>query len=996
MIPIRIELENFRSFAGPTEIPLDFAPLFCIVGPNGAGKSSIVEAMLWALFGASREGKSRTDAPLRTNAPYVRVSFDFVMGGRTYRVLRRAGKGGHKIALLKYEPQMDSFVPAVGTNKISDNQRAITDLLGANYEGLSLAMVFMQNRASLFSTMTPAERHKVLVNFLGIQKYAVLYDKVHTARRDVAGAIRIREEDLLALGEQLAGMTDPRPQLEEVVSQINSLRKDIEDLRRKLKEYQGRRASLEAMSARKSALEKDLAEKKSRAGEIREEIGKLEGEIEALEAVIARRDQILRDYAEFEKLQKERRRLTRLGQEYAHLVREISALKEQISAAEKTHQERIGKLSGEMEHIRAEIASLEKKLSRRQEVRAKIEELEVQRRALDEMTRRKNEHEQIDAQITQLRREIAIEEQHIRERIEYFRGERNRIAKKTGEREKVAAQLEQVRGELADAERLAAQREEILAQISAVEAEIGKLQQKREGISAQIAEKRKQKEFVQSGERSRCPMCGSELTGEHREKLLRKLGDEIAELAQSGAEIDEQIKSLRRQCAQLAETTRGLPTRDDVEKIRRRAQELETALALIDKDLAQIGKIDREIKELEESLATRGFAAPFEAKISRLAERQREIGYEPEALEALKKMVESLAKFEREWAVLEENRRRLERLKNTLIQYEAEYEKLKSQPVAQKLREQLAELEKKLSALDYNPQRIKEVESRLERFADAQRRKIELENALARHPQLRERRESLRHALEKIEAEIPTIEEKIAQIAGELAHLPEIEAHIAEIEEKIARSESRLAELGDQKAELTAALRRYEDIVSRRKEIESQLTRHRRRERLLAITEGILSREGIQDWLMRGYLEQIETYANDTLSLLSDGALSVRLVPESGEKLEVNISDPLGERSYESYSGGEEFRIDFSLRLAMSRVLAERSGFPLQTLIIDEGFGSQDEEGIGKLTDILYQVQDWFERIIVISHLPVIKESFPARLEVFRDSGGNSQVRVVA
>ena len=118
-------------------------------------------------------------------------------------------------------------------------------------------------------------------------------------------------------------------------------------------------------------------------------------------------------------------------------------------------------------------------------------------------------------------------------------------------------------------------------------------------------------------------------------------------------------------------------------------------------------------------------------------------------------------------------------------------------------------------------------------------------------------------------------------------------------------------------------------------------------------------------------------------------------MPEGTEKLAVRISDHLGERPYESYSGGEEFRIDFALRLALSRTLAQRSGFPLRTLIIDEGFGSQDEQGLQKLIDAIFDVSSEFEKIIVISHLPQLKNSFPARLEVEKTAEG-SKVRVFA
>jgi exonuclease SbcC len=67
---------------------------------------------------------------------------------------------------------------------------------------------------------------------------------------------------------------------------------------------------------------------------------------------------------------------------------------------------------------------------------------------------------------------------------------------------------------------------------------------------------------------------------------------------------------------------------------------------------------------------------------------------------------------------------------------------------------------------------------------------------------------------------------------------------------------------------------------------------------------------------------------------------------EIAETLNIKIFEGHGTRDYEMFSGGEAFRIDFAIRIALSRLLARRAGAPLPTLIIDEGFGTQDTDGI--------------------------------------------------
>jgi len=74
-------------------------------------------------------------------------------------------------------------------------------------------------------------------------------------------------------------------------------------------------------------------------------------------------------------------------------------------------------------------------------------------------------------------------------------------------------------------------------------------------------------------------------------------------------------------------------------------------------------------------------------------------------------------------------------------------------------------------------------------------------------------------------------------------------------------------------------------------------------------------------------------------------------------------------------------------------VLAHRAGARLQTLVIDEGFGSQDANGRQRLIEAINQVRGDFEKILVITHLEELKDAFPARIEVEKGAAG-STVRV--
>ena len=229
-------------------------------------------------------------------------------------------------------------------------------------------------------------------------------------------------------------------------------------------------------------------------------------------------------------------------------------------------------------------------------------------------------------------------------------------------------------------------------------------------------------------------------------------------------------------------------------------------------------------------------------------------------------------------------------------------------------------------------------------------------------------------------------------------------------------------ELADAKKELAARTKKLESqrtaLISERGGLEEQRAKFARLEKeckeqqreLCEIDEATCDyqaiatatgKDGIQALLIEESIPEIEHEANLLLSKLTDNQShifieSLRDLKSGGTKetLDIKISDTAGVRPYELFSGGEAFRIDFALRVAISKLLARRAGATLQTLIIDEGFGSQDEEGLSRIMDAIHQIQDDFAKIIVVSHLSALKEQFPVHFVVTK-CAGNSNVVVV-
>ncbi len=139
----------------------------------------------------------------------------------------------------------------------------------------------------------------------------------------------------------------------------------------------------------------------------------------------------------------------------------------------------------------------------------------------------------------------------------------------------------------------------------------------------------------------------------------------------------------------------------------------------------------------------------------------------------------------------------------------------------------------------------------------------------------------------------------------------------------------------------------------------------------------------------------METETNAILTRLTSHQLHVQFITQRSSRrsaqdklidtLDIRIADIRGTRSYETF---------FAIRLALARVLAQRSGSPLQLLIVDEGFGTQDHEGCDRLIAAINAIAQDFACILIITHMPQFKEAFQTRLEVEKTTTG-SQVRLV-
>ena len=234
----------------------------------------------------------------------------------------------------------------------------------------------------------------------------------------------------------------------------------------------------------------------------------------------------------------------------------------------------------------------------------------------------------------------------------------------------------------------------------------------------------------------------------------------------------------------------------------------------------------------------------------------------------------------------------------------------------------------------------------------------------------------------------------LAEARAELDASQDVSPRLAAVEDAVARCRDRLTALDKEHGRLEERRDALQQLAARVEEAKDRLAAARDAARLHEELARAFGRDGVQAMLIEQSLPELERVANGLLDQLTEGRgrtqVSLRTQRESAsgktvETLDIHISDDLGTRDYEMYSGGEKFRVDFALRIALSRLLAMRSGAALPTLIIDEGFGTQDEEGRDRLVAAINAISSEFRLILLVTHIEELRESFGRRIEVTKD-----------
>lgn len=513
-------------------------------------------------------------------------------------------------------------------------------------------------------------------------------------------------------------------------------------------------------------------------------------------------------------------------------------------------------------------------------------------------------------------------------------------------------------------ERAAERRKEIERETAGIDRSIA-------DIDAELAEEEPRRQRLQSLEADLKRLAASRKTQEAALESIRKAASELnEELAAEKARLEEELRGLKEQ-----------------EKV------ISNQFSVISGLTDQMESAKKTLTESEEKLAQR---SKIEEARNAAREESARLKAENELrkleMDDLKARIDQLESAEGAVCPLCGQELSEKHRQSTLKQLKAEGKEKGDRFRANK------------SRMDELAKAAAEAETWSAKLSNAERERLTLSASIA---QWTERIEAARAAVQQWEAvgaaRLKEVESLLAsgRFAADAkkpaASLDEAETLLLKLQEDENRKNQEVG-AARQLVEVLGSLR------TRRKSLEAEREETTRQAARLKTLEHAFGKNGVPALLIEQALPQIEAKANDLLERLSDGAMSIRFATQAEyknkkrddlkETLDILISDGAGLRDYEMYSGGEAFRIDFAIRIALSEVLARRKGARLQTLVIDEGFGSQDALGRQRLVEAINTVRGDFAKILVVTHLDELKDAFPTRIEVEKTERG-STVRVV-
>lgn len=1016
MIPLQLTLRNFLSYQ---QASLDLRGLHtaCICGANGAGKSSLLESITWVLWGQSR-AVTEEDV-IHGREQEAQVDFIFESQGQIYRVFRSRQR--QQSTVLEFQVAQGGVATdlnyqfrSLTERGVRATQQRINETLKLDYETFINSAYLRQGRADEFMLKRPSERKQILADLLKLQDYDDLADRAKEKARDYKAQGTVLEQSLRLLEEQLGTAGTLAEDCAALEASLAALQQDQDHDRAQLHQIQQQQQQQQEWAKTLQWSQQQVQQFSQLMAQLTQALSLSQDQGQHLAAILAQAEEIQQGYAQWQRLQAQEELWNQKAQTYQHLSQQRQTLRQQYRDQEQQLRHQQERLQQQQEQMVQQQGSLQQILQKREDIAAAVQQLSAARDRLQHL-------DQLQAQVTPLlQRQTQVQLQ--------LQASRSRLSTRL---EQVHGQIQELSQQQAKFPQLQREFEEIQARVSYLEQRQQYLEQvKEKGLERRSFQERLQahqrdyetqlEELDQKMEQLQepgmpCPLCNRPLDDRHWEIVQQQhqhdrqeILDLIYVVKDQQSVSDREIQVLRQEYREVEQAVRDyhpcLERRGQLQQQLETGQTWETQLQALRTEAEKLGQI----------LEQEAFEPELQQELQQLSTTLATLAYDDRTHALARGEVERWRWGEIRQAEIQSAERQYQQIEAQKPQITAQLEQV-NQELLQlghgALWQEMQTLDRQLQGLDYDLDRHTQLRRSLRESQAWAVRYQELTQAQHSYPQVQARIDSLTQQRQDHQGEYTALNGRIqaleAQIAAAPDLMPLIEQFQQQIEARRQQRDQQFAALG----RVQQQQRQLETLDRQSQQQRQQLLHCRHQQRVHQELAHAFGKNGIQALLIENLLPQLESEANQILSRLSANQLHVQFItqrakrsrrsgPDRGgdkliDTLDICIADVRGTRPYETYSGGEAFRVNFAIRLALARLLAQRSGAALQLLIVDEGFGTQDTEGCDRLIAAINAIANDFACILTITHMSQFKEAFQTRIEVTKTSQG-SQLTLTA
>ena len=1012
MIPVKLTIEGLYSYQERQIIDfsdLTEAGLFGIFGNVGSGKSSILEAIMYVLYGEterlnSKDKRAYNMMNLKSNLSYIEFDF-FNFEQKLYRATREFKRNSKRFEDVKsptvvfYEQKENEWIPL--------NHSKAEEIIGLSYENFKRTIIIPQGQFKEFIELGAKDRTQMMKEIFGLHRYD-LQDKVaalnsrnltnlNQLEGKLSGFEEVSEEKIKELEDNLIEQTKVTNQVQEEYTQINesfqrlkALKSDFETLKQKKIDFE------------KISIQKD-------------EMDQRKVELDRYELIFNAFFQLLENHKKGSNqldeksisIENQQKQLALIENQIKEISNQIEAIKNDYDTLptkrkEETDLELIVQalsFSEEIEKLKARTA---KGLREVEEVQKNEQKIEASIKTSEQEVKKLSESK-IDAQTLMEVGNWFVQNQNLQQSIQK---QQSKIDEQKQQINVFEAQLKTENIEISSFENW-------------FNSEFEKLESTKKSIEKQKNELEVQQKLAHFADElhdgEACPLCGA---SEHPniievDDVSTKFEVVNIELKQ----IDEKLKSLQKK-------------QNEVQKIVDQKQ-------FIEKQIEQENQVLNELKIQEKNHLNLFVWKDFDPKKNELFEEKKKA-----AIALDKTISDKNNEIETCRETLEKERQSVEKYKNALEKFRLEETEKASQikqnqanlkvlkfedfqnETTENVLQNLNDLKIYTTKIEQNYSQFAEnlnllnpkLASQKTSFEIIEKQIIELkdelkinqnkiEKALLKYeiedvdkiqlvlnqqldlPIVRKELEDFRVLFETLKSSIIELEQKLTEVS--------FDEEIYQIqEEKLFFVTNQLKEATEIVTKTTTEIERLNKSFGEKKDLLIELEKLQKRASNLQTMRNLFNSAGFVQYVSSIYLKQLCDNANVRFHRMTRNQLSLQM----NDNNDFEIIDYLNEgrsRSVKTLSGGQSFQVSLSLALALAESVQTNAKSEKNFFFIDEGFGTQDADAVNIVFETLMSLQKENRIVGIISHVDELKDRIPVALQITKDEERGSLIDFV-